>query len=152
METFKIVIITLLIYSAISTAVYLISRQNDEILCHFGLGIVGNILVFICYVIDKIHHFIKYYNIRSIMCIESTGELRYCKLKDTSDIYLYHKGYKLKKRYAKKEEWKTLKPFDQEFINYCKRNCSRCIHDDVECDSDRGICTDLDMFDKFIAK
>lgn len=152
MEIFKIVITTLLIYSAISTAIYLLTKQNDEILCHFGLGIVGNILVFICYVIDKIHRFIKYYNIRSIICIESTGELRYCKLKDTDDIYFYHKGYELKKRYAKKDEWKKLKPFEQEFIKYCKRNCGRCIHDDIECDSNRGICTDYDNYEKFQKK
>lgn len=152
MNVIIIAVVTLLIYSAISTVVYLLTDQNENILCHFGLGIVGNILVFVCYLINKIHRFIKYYNVRSIILVEDTGELKYCKLSDTEDIYFYHKGYKLKKRYAPKEEWKNLTTFDSSFILQCKRNCSHCIHDGNECDSDRGLCTDFDNYEKFKQK
>lgn len=152
MEVIKIIIITLLIYSSVSTMIYFFTNQNDDILCCFGLGIVGNALVLISYLISKVLHFLKYHNLRSIIRIEDTGELKYCKLSDTDDIYFYHRRYKLEKRYAKKEEWKNLSPFNSTFILSCKRNCNYCEHNRIECDSDRYLCQDFDNYEKFQEK
>lgn len=92
----------------------------------------------------------KYHNKRSIIEIEETGEHKWCNLKDTEDIHCWHKGYKLIKRYASKDEWELLQPFDKEFILASKRNCDHCVHDGKDCLPDGKIlCKDLNVFDKF---
>lgn len=103
--------------------------------------------------IRKIINLNKYRNKKSIIEITETGEQRWCNLKDANDIYGWHKGYKLIKRYVDKDEWNVLKPFDKEFIIQCKRNCDNCIHDRKECDPDKNvICNDMKTFEKFNSK
>jgi len=154
MEVLIIAISTLVGYSLMSTILYILTKENDDVAIVFGLGVVGELLIFICWVIQKTLNWNKYHNKRSIVEIESTGERKWCNLKDTEDISGWFKGYKLVKRYATKEEWKLLQPFDKEFILASKRNCDNCIHNDKECRSDgTGLCDkDLDYFDKFESK
>ena len=53
MNTLTIIILTLLIYSAISTFVYLISDENEDVLFVFGVGIVGLLLAGIISIISS---------------------------------------------------------------------------------------------------
>jgi hypothetical protein len=134
-----------------STILYIISKENDDVAIAFGLGIVGELLIFIFLVIRKLLKLKRYYNKRSIIEIEETGERRWCNLKDTEDINGWIKGYKLIKRYATKDEWNLLQSFDKEFILASKRNCDHCIHDRKECHPDGTIlCNrELNVFNKF---
>ena len=153
METVLIIIITLSIYSTISTVAFILSKENDKIITIFGLGIFGCLLMGLCWVIRKIINWNKYHDKRSIIEITQTKEQKWCNLKDTNDIYAWHEGYKLMKRYADKNEWNKLKPFDKEFISQCKINCDNCIHDGKECDPNgKTLCKDMNKFDMFMKK
>jgi len=144
---------TLSIYSIISTIIFVLTKENDTVITIFGLGIFGCLLIGLCWIIRKIKHWNEYHNKRSIIEIIETGELRWCNLKDTNDIYLWHNGYKLIKRYADKKEWNKLKPFDKGFISQCKINCDNCIHDGKECDPNgKTLCEDMNKFERFKKK
>ncbi len=45
----KIVLLTLILYSTVSTLVFILSKENETIITFFGLGIVGTILYFILF-------------------------------------------------------------------------------------------------------
>ena len=124
-----IVIITLAIYSTISTIVFIATNENDDVAIAFGLGIVGLLLMGITTVIRKTRDYFKYhFNRRSIFIKEETGEKFKCKTSDTNDVN-WVDGYKLEKRYATKEEYDGIPDFSKEFIEMSKRNCDHCKHD-----------------------
>lgn len=152
-NTILLIIVTLSIYSLIATITFILTNENDNIAIMFGLGIFGWLLISFCWIIRKIISWNKYHNKRSIIQIEKTGEQKWCNLKDTNDIYAWHEGYKLIKRYAEKDEWSILKTFDKDFILNCKVNCDNCIHDGKECDSDgKMLCEDMNKFEKFVMR
>ena len=136
MNIFYVVLITLVVYSSISTIIYLITKENEDVLCAFGLGIVGLSLSGILRVVEKIVRMFRYHiGKRSIFEEKSTGDRYKCKTKDSEDIRCWTEGYKLIKRYAKKNEWKDIPDFSKEFIEKSKINCDNCKYD-AECACD----------------
>ena len=126
------VLLTLITYSLISLSIHVISRENDDVLEFFGMGVVGWVILLILIPIFKIIKYIEHYNKRSIFEEKDTDKQYNCKLKDTDDIIYWTEGYKLIKRYADKSEWTFTQDFSKEFIDKSKINCSHCKYDD-EC-------------------
>lgn len=134
MNTFYIILLTLVIYSSISTITYMITKENEEVLCAFGLGIVGLSLSGILRVVERIVSIFRYHiGKRSIFEEKATGDRYKCKTNDADDIWHWTEGYKLIKRYAKKNEWKDIPDFSKEFIEHSKINCDNCMYDDECC-------------------
>lgn len=158
MSIFYIVLITLAIYSLVSTILYLIT-DNEDLVIAFGLGIIGLTLSGIMKIIYKIKNLFKYHiGKRSIFEKENSGNKYKCKTSDTDDIQ-WVSGYKLIKRYACKSEWINIPNFNKEFVENSKRNCNRCKYDKececeypytkVRCKHDGyGIVLEFDKFEK----
>ena len=107
MEVFKIAILTLVIYSLISTILFIITKENEDILCVFGLGICGWILWAVIRVIRKIINYFKYsMGKRAIVRDINTNKLY--KTKSSNPIIWESSQYRIVKRYATKNEWKDL--------------------------------------------
>lgn len=161
MDIFYIVLITLIAYSIISTLVYIISKDNENVAIAFGLGIFGLTLCGVLKIVRKIRDKFKYHiGKRSIFKEESTGNKYKCKVKDAEDIRCWTEGYKMIKRYAAKCEWVNIPDFSEEFIEKSKINCDNCKYDkECVCDYPRitvkcrhdGYGTVLE-FDKFESK
>lgn len=134
MNIFYIVLITLAIYSLVSTILYLIT-DNEDIVIAFGLGFVGLTLSGIMKIIHKIKNLFKYYiGKRSIFEEVSSGNKYKCKTSDTNDIQ-WVSDYKLIKRYAAKPEWTDIPDFNKEFVENSKINCDHCKHNkECECE------------------
>ena len=129
MNIFGIVLLTLVVYSLISTVVFIISKENEDVIVAFGLGIVGLILAGLCRIIRWIIFKFKYrIGKRSIFEETSTGNKYKCKVKDSNDID-WVPGYKMIKRYATKSEWINIPDFNKELIMRSKINCNNCKHD-----------------------
>ena len=108
MEVFKVAILTLVIYSLISTILFIITKEDEDVLCVFGLGICGWILWAVLRVIRKIIKYFKYsMGKRTIVQDVNTNKLYKTKSKDFIAI-LESNQYKIVKRYATKSEWKDL--------------------------------------------
>lgn len=163
MDTFYIVLITLIIYSLVSTILFIITKENEDVAIAFGLGIVGLTLVVILNIIRKVRNKFKYHiGKRSIFVEENTGNKYKCKVKDGEDIHYWVEDYKLIKRYAVKSEWIDIPDFSKEFIKNSKKNCDHCKHnkpDECRCDypHDRVRCKHDEYgmvleFDKFESK
>lgn len=136
-DSFAIVVITLTVYSAISCVAYMISRENDDVLVFFGGGIVGWFIYATAATIRKLKGWYRNKDKRSVIQCPN-GELKYCLLRDADDIYCWHNGYSLKKRYADKNEWRHLNSFSKDDLQQFKKNCDSCIHNRKEC-SDESI-------------
>ena len=157
MNTFYTILITLVVYSLISTVIFIISRENENILYAFGLGFIGFLLLIVIRIIHKIVELFKYHiGKRSIFEEESNGSKFKCRTADTDDI-LWDSDYKLLKRYAKKTEWINIPDFSKGFIENSKRNCNRCKYDKeceypykkAKCKHDRyGTILEFDKFEK----
>ena len=133
MNVLAVVVATLIIYSLISYSVFLLSSENEDVLCFFGMGITGWVIFGLYYIVECIlHHFKYHHNKRSIFLEERTGNKYICKVKDAANIQYWTKGYELVKRYADKSEWKDIPYFTDEFIEKSKINCDNCKHDN-EC-------------------
>lgn len=128
MNTFYIILLTLVAYSLIATVTFIATNENDDVAIYFGLGIVGLALLGICSVLRKIINKLRNINKRSIFENRNTGEKFKCKLKYTHDIE-WMRDYKMVRRYANKDEWQGLPDFSKEFIANSKRNCDNCKHD-----------------------
>lgn len=127
METLNIIIATLLVYSAVATAAYIATKENEEVLCAFGLGIVGLTLIGIMEIIRKVLFQIRYrIGKRSIFVEEATHKNYKCNPKYADDINGWNSGYRLVKRYATKGECKNIPDFSKEFIEKALRNCDHC--------------------------
>lgn len=149
MNTFYIVLITLVVYSMISTFTYIISKENDDVIIAFGLGIFGLTLCGVLKVVRKIRDKFKYHiGKRSIFEEKSTGNKYKCKVKDAEDIRCWAGGYKMIKRYATKCEWVNIPDFSDEFINNSKKNCDNCKYD-KECVCDYPYITVKCKHDKY---
>ena len=134
MNIFYIVLVTLVVYSIISTFTYIISKENDDVIIAFGLGIFGLTLCGILMILRKVSNNFKYHiGKRSIFEEESTGNKYKCKVKDASDVEWVY-GYKIIKRYAVKSEWTNIPDFNKEFIENSKINCDHCKYNNAgEC-------------------
>ena len=123
------VFITLMVYSLISTIIFIITRENEDILMAFGLGIIGLLLFVVMRIIEKVAKLFKYHiGKRSIFEEVSSGNKYKCKTSVTNDIG-WLSGYKLIKRYTSKSEWIDIPDFSKKFVENSKRNCDRCKHD-----------------------
>ena len=157
MNVFYIILLTLLIYSFVSTIVFVLTKENEDVAIAFGLGIVGLTLFCIVRIIYKIKNKFKYHvNKRSIFEEKSTGKKYKCKVKEASDVE-WISGYKIVKRYAKKQEWIDIPDFSKEFIDKSKHNCDNCKYDKqcvcdfpydkIKCKHDEyGIVVEFDKF------
>ena len=139
MDVFYTVLITLIVYSIISTLAYIISKDNEDVAVAFGLGVFGLTLCGVLNVIRKIKDKFKYHiGKRSIFEEKGTGNKYKCRVKDAEDIRCWTEGYKMIKRYAKKSEWIDIPDFSEEFINNSKKNCDNCKYDkECVCDYPR---------------
>lgn len=121
MNIFYIILTTLVVYSLVSTIVFIITKENEDIIMGFGLGIIGLILIGVTKIIRKIRNSFKYHiGKRSIFIEKSTGNKYKCKTKDTNDIN-WVSDYELIKRYATKSEWRNILDFSKEFIGNSKK-------------------------------
>ena len=160
MNVLAIVFITLIVYSLISYSVFLLSNENEDVLCFFGMGITGWVIFGLYYIVGRISNYFKYHhNKRSVLLEESTNNKYICKVKDADDIFHWIKGYVLIKRYADKLEWKDIPYFSEEFVKKSKMNCNHCKHDkecvcefpynQIKCIHDRyGTVLEFDKFEK----
>lgn len=129
MNTLYVALITLVVYSAVSTLAYIVSEQNDEVLTIFGIGVVGLLLVLVVAVGEKVISIFKYrIGKRSIFEEKSTGNKYKCKTRNTDDIIEITSGYKLVKRYAKKDMWIDIPDFSKELIKDSRINCGNCLY------------------------
>lgn len=155
--TFDIIVLTLVMYSIVANAAYFISKENEDVLMVFGMGIFGVLLWVIVQIIIKIQKIIKNYNKRSIFK-DDNGNKFYCKVKYYDD-FCWH--YDSVKRYANKEEWENLQPFTKCQIDLAQINCDRCKYDKdcasdgyyyddtIRCKHDNyGTVTEFDKFEK----
>ena len=135
METLNIIIATILVYSAVATAAYIATNENDDVICAFGLGIVGLTLSGVMEIIRKVIFQFKYrIGKRSIFVEEATNKNYKCNPKYADDINGWNSGYRLVKRYAPKSEYKNIPDFSKEFIEKALRNCDHCKYDkECEC-------------------
>ena len=154
MKIFVIIILTLVIYSLLTTLVIQISGCNDTVIGICGLGITGCIVAGICAVIRTIHKYFKYhYHKRSIFRNLTDGQDYFCSVKDCNDIN-WNKNYRIVKRYAPKKEWEKLSPISDEIIAICKINCYHCKYNTecqkkVKCEhNEYGAITDFNKFEK----
>lgn len=130
MNTFYTVILTLIIYSIISTIIIGLSNENEDIITAFGFGIFGCFLTLVSKIIEKIQRLFKYHiGKRSIFEEKTTGKKYKCKTKYTNNIIHWTSGYKLITRCATKSEWVNIPDFSNEFIENSKRNCDNCKYD-----------------------
>lgn len=128
-----IVVYTLIIYSFISTILFLSFKENETIYIYFGAGIVGLIFWGTTLLASKIMDLFKYHiGKRSIFKSNITGEKYKCRVGYTRDIEYMNNNLTLIKRYAKKGEWVDIQNFSNEIIKNRKRNCSHCKYED-EC-------------------
>jgi hypothetical protein len=159
MNIFYIILFTLLIESLISTIIYIVSGENEDVLCVFGLGIFGLTLLAFCRLFQKINKLFKYHiGKRAIFEEEATGNRFKCKVKDASDVD-WLLGYRLIKRYATKVDWKDVPDLSKELLELSRNNCSNCKYDkECKCDfpyttikckhDDYGMILDFDKFEK----
>lgn len=150
-------LITLAIYSLISTIIYLITN-NEDIVITFGLGIVGLSLLGIMRIINKIIKLFKYHiGKRSIFEEKSSGNKYKCRTCNTGDIQ-WITDYKLIKRYAFKSEWVDIPDFSKAFIKNSRSNCDHCKYnkkcyseylENIKCKHDEyGKVLEFDKFEK----
>ena len=158
MNTFCIILLTLVIYSLICTIVYVVTNENEEVAIAFGLGGIGLSLSGLCKIYYKIKNKLKYHiGKRSIFEERATGKKYKCKTKDACDIE-WLADYKIVKRYADKNIWKDIPDFSEEVIACSKINCDNCkyVHDcnyeypinTVKCKNDCGTVIEFDKFEK----
>lgn len=153
MSILKVVILTIIIYSAITTIIIQISKGDDDVIQICGLGIVGCTLAGIFHIIREIKNYYKYhYHKRSIFKNKKTNEKYICRVKDCNDVHYWNTDYKLVKRYADKSEWANLPAFSDDFIAKCKINCDHCVYNKecnstIKCKHDEYGC--VTEFDKF---
>ena len=160
MNIFYIVLVTLVVYSMISTFTYIISKENDDVIIAFGLGIFGLTLCVILKIVRKVNNNFKHHiGKRSIFEEKSTGNKYKCKVKDARDIE-WLSGYRIVKRYAIKSEWLDIPDFSKKFIENSKINCNHCKYnnnsgcmcdypyDKVRCKHDKfGTVLEFDKFE-----
>ena len=84
MDVLKIVLITIFIYSLITTLIIIISNFNDTVIEICAYGIVGMILLGIKTIIFKIINFYKYHYKKVSIFKDREEKLYFCKTKDTN--------------------------------------------------------------------
>ena len=83
------IIMTLVAHSAIGCFLYLVTKENEEVLAYWGAGILclfTNAITAIIYGIRKITHR-KYFK---ALLVDEEGKLYYCESKDADDIRCDH--------------------------------------------------------------
>ena len=94
------IIATLLVHSAIGCALYLATKNNEEVLAFWGGGILclfSNGISAVIYGIRKVTHR-KYFK---ALLVDENGKLYYCESKDADDIR-YDRDFKFAREIVKK--------------------------------------------------
>lgn len=155
-------IIVLTVHSLIGTVLVIATKENEEVAINYTVGFIGWTISLFSSIIGRIRLWNKHRDKRSIFINVETRKQYWCKLKDADDIDDWVKGYVFVKRYAPKDEWSILEPFDEEFIENSKRNCNHCKYDKdctfdmyresldrIRCKHDVfGAVTEFDKFEK----
>ena len=157
MKTLIVVLATIVIYSVISTIVIEICKENDNVIAAFGFGVFGLLCMGICKIINRICHYWRYRNKRSIFENTHDGKKYTCRIKDCNDVD-WNVDYHLVKRYAEKAEWIDLPKLDNDILEVSRRNCDNCKYDrecscecytSIKCQHDEfGTVIKFDKFEK----
>lgn len=144
----------MLIYSTIMS-ILMVTNIDEDTMLTISVGIIGWSLILILKCVKKLLHWKEFHNRRSIILVKETNEKKWCDLKDTDNIYLWHDGYKLINRYANKSEWINLNTFTKDEINNFKRNCDNCKYDkeckgkNIKCKTDsKGVVLEFSNFER----
>ncbi len=139
MNTASVILLTLIVYSAVTTAVYLISEQflspeiSDNVECFLAVGIAGVALWVVLAAVRGIKSlFGRHIGRRSIFEDRETGQRYKCRTGRADDFEALH-GFRPVKRYAAKKEWRDVPDFPQDVEEASRKICRYCRHDD-ECD------------------
>lgn len=159
MNIVTVIILTLVIYSIITTVIAEIAyaHENEDVVNLCAYGIAGCSLMLALYIIYRIKYFKFHYNKRSIFTDENGNKFA-CHTKDTNDV-VWNPNYLLVKRYADKSEWVGLPLISDDALEKCRINCNHCKFNDC-CVNDAGTgsrCKHNDLggiieFDKFEKK
>lgn len=155
MDILHIVLNTLVIYSWAATMLYFFTKENEDVLIFFGLGIVGLLTLAAINIISKIKSFFKYrYHKYSIFEEISTGNKYKCKSKHSKDID-WLPEYKILKRYVTKKVYedlyKNVPNLPKEVIRRSKINCDNCKYNTTEyCLRTNGIKCKHDEYDEIL--
>lgn len=157
MNYFLCALMTLVLYSTISTLIFFIKKEDENVLLLAGLGIVGSIVTLIFETIGEINRLLKYHiGKRSIYENVHTNEKYKCKVSCNDDMD-WNNDYKLIRRYAVKKEWDGIPDIPEDVIEKSKINCSNCKYYDwcgqfgheVKCKTDfYGKVEEFDKFEK----
>lgn len=87
MDTLQVILATLIIYSAISSALYIALNENDNVLILFGLGITGILTFGIFWSGNKIRQILKYHaGKRSIFDNLDDGKRYKCRVGQAKNV------------------------------------------------------------------
>jgi len=126
MNNISTIIITILIYSAITTLIFIASKENDDVAVLLAIGVLAIVLIPGFALIRKLISLKKFGGKRSIILDNDENKYYWCKLSDTNDLSDWFNRYKLKTRYATKDEWSKYERISQEKIEKSKINCDYC--------------------------
>lgn len=157
MNLFYGMLLGILIYSVLSTVIIILTNENDTVMSFLALGIFGSVLLLLFIPLKKLIRWNNYHKgKRSIFIHKETGEKWCCKTKYTDNIYSWQPEYKLIKRYAKKNDWKSINEFPKDVLTKFCINCDNCKYDtecsrrreNVKCQHDLyGVVTTFDKFE-----
>lgn len=143
MGTLQIIILTILVYSTTTTAIYFLSKCDNNVAQWLAVGVLSIIVLPMAVAYNKISVCVEYKNKRSIICDNDLQKYLWCNIKDTNDIIGFHKRYSLERRYALKKEWSKYEEIDKVLVDELKNNCDHCnvgcdtfYHDNLKCKTD----------------
>lgn len=123
-QILNIVVITLVLYSVLSTLFYVALKENEEILAFFGMGIVGWIICLLVFIVTSIIKFID----GNKWTLVTKDDLLY-KVRARHRRNVASKGeFKIS---LKQKDWLEIKSYPnvpKEYIKECSKNCMNCIN------------------------
>lgn len=151
----KIVIIAILAYNIIGTAVFFATKENDDVAARFIFGLL-NIIWILLYIFVFLFKRIKErFFIRSIIENKETNVKYHCEHKYYDDFIFYTDKFKGVSRAAYRKVWKPLNPVTKEMIEEATRHCKYCKHNNKDCtDNGTPLCKhncwgEVEEYDKF---
>jgi hypothetical protein len=126
MSVLTIVIITVLVYSAITCFIFIVSNEDEDVAAYLAIGLLGIILIPGIALIKKLIWLKRFGGKRSIIFDNAEDKHYWCKISDADDFSGWFNRYKLITRYAPKEEWRKYDKISKEKIDKSKQNCDHC--------------------------
>jgi hypothetical protein len=88
MEIVITIIATIFIYNLLGAILYLATKENETVLCFWGLGLVGIITNLITLIYSKVMTAWKNKNFKALLVDTDTNKRYYCDSKD-ADYFIY---------------------------------------------------------------